>query len=93
MNRDELIHFCFNEHVKDIGGKVFFTFDEYRSFWINHKTGDVYELVNRNGSFETCRVVYYPVPYYKDLRALVEIKKGGISDFREVPVKFLVQKY
>lgn len=88
----ELIQFCFDEHVKDIGGLVQFTFHEYASFWKGNEPGIKYELKNRNGSTETCVVAYYPLPYYKDLRALVEIKSGSYIDFREVPVRFLNKK-
>lgn len=91
MSADELVIHCFNEHVKDIGGRVLFTFDEYRAFWLSHSVGDRYSMRNRDGSIIDCSVAYYPIPYYKDLRALIEISNGAYIDFREVPIRFLIQ--
>lgn len=91
MTGEQLIQHCFNEHAKDIGG-VNFAFEEYKAFWTNHSTNSEYVLNNRDGSIVICKVAYYPLPYYKDLRALIEINKGGWIDFREVPVRFLKTK-
>lgn len=88
MTADQLILHCFNEHVKDLG-EVYFTFAEYWNFWVSHEPGDIYKMTNKDRSVVLCRVAYYPLPYFKDLRALIEIHKGDYNDFREVPVKFL----
>lgn len=85
----DLITYCFNEHLKDIGGEVSFTLDQYRSFWEQYKPENNYQMKNRDGSFVNCKVAYYPLPYYKDLRALIEIPMNEGTDFREVPVHFL----
>lgn len=58
-------------------------------FWLSHRIGDKYELANRNGSVETCKIAYYPLENYQDFTALVEIPKSGYNDFREVPIRFL----
>lgn len=87
MNEEELIKICFESHIKDKG--AYFSFEEYRQFWVDHKIGDLYELKNKDGSIFICKIAYYPLPYYKDLRALIEIDNGDWNDFREVPVKFL----
>lgn len=88
MEQEQLIRICFDSHVKERGA-IKFTLDEYRSFWIAHKVGNVYTLTNRDGSTHLCKVAYYPLPYYDDLRALIEIDKGDYNDFREVPIRFL----
>jgi hypothetical protein len=92
MDIEDLVRHCFEMHLHDLSGNVYFTFQEYKDFWINHTQGDVYELLNKDHSVEQCTVVYYPIPYYPSLRALVEIMKEGHSDYREVPVKFLRKK-
>lgn len=88
---DLLIYKCYEEHVKDIGGheEITFSFSHYYNFWTRHKVGAEYLMVNRDKSLVKCKVAYYPLPYYKDLRALIEIDKGMWTDFREVPVTFL----
>ena len=88
MTQGELIHTCFNAHANDIGG-VNFSFEEYKSFWAGHSIGAIYEMKNKNGSTVRCKIAYYPLPYYKDLRALIEIDNITWTDYREVPVVFL----
>ena len=58
-------------------------------FYKDHKIGDVYKMKNRDGTYELCQLVYYPLENYKDFTALVEINKGKYIDFREVPIRFL----
>lgn len=82
---------CYDAHINEIEN-TFFSFEEYRDFWINHNLGDVYEMKNRNGSIVTCKIAYYPLPYYKDLRALIEIDMLDGVDLRDCPVKFLNKK-
>lgn len=60
-------------------------------FWRNHAIGDKYELTNRNGSKETCKIAYYPLGDYSDFTALIEIARLGFNDFREVPIRFLTK--
>lgn len=60
-------------------------------FWTNHKIGDTYSMVNRDGSSEVCKVAYYPLGNYKDFTALIEINRGSYNDFREVPIRFLTK--
>lgn len=91
MTGEQLIQHCFNEHAKDIGG-IQFSFEEYKAFWTSHAPGANYEMKNRDGSIVVCRVAYYPLPYYKDLRALIEINKVDWTDFPEVPIRFLKTK-
>ena len=98
------IEYCFNEHKKDCGGKVKFTLSQYATFWLQDKPGNLYKMVNRDGSFMECEVLYYPlrstyengkVKMFSDLRALMRMKKPLVSegeehmDIREVPVHFL----
>jgi len=59
-------------------------------FWTNHKIGNTYSIKNRNGSIEYCKLVYYPLDNYDDFSALIEIDKGTYIDFREVPIRFLI---
>ena len=82
---------CYDSHIEDMPDS-FFSFEEYRDFWTNHNIGDVYEMKNRNGSVVTCTIVYYPLPYYKDLRALIEVDMVDGVDLRDVPIKFLNKK-
>lgn len=88
-HEDLLIYKCYLHHVNDIGGEVDFSFSHYYNFWTRHNVGAEYLMVNRDKSLVKCKVAYYPLPYYKDLRALIEIDKGTWTDFREVPVTFL----
>jgi len=92
MDGEDLVRHCFEMHLHDHSGNVYFTFGEYKEFWINHRQEDIYELVNTDHSVEECTVVYYPISYYPSLRALIEIKKDGHSDYREVPIKYLRKK-
>lgn len=85
---DELIKKCFDEHVKDLVN-VYFSFEEYKQFWLDHNINNTYEMVNKDRSVLICKIAYYPLPYYKDLRALIEIVHEDWSDFRDVPIKFL----
>lgn len=85
------IEHCFNEHLKDLGN-VYFTLEEYTEFWVNHKPGKEYTMVNKDKSAVVVQVVYYPLPYYKDLRACIEFPIPGGIDYREVPIKFLKAK-
>jgi hypothetical protein len=86
-----LIALCYHKHVEDMDGAVSFTYDQYEEFWLNNSAGSSYKLKNRNNSVENCKIVYYPLPYYRDLRALVEVKNKNVTftDYREVPVQFL----
>lgn len=88
----DIIHKCFQEHAADIGWGIKFTFDEYKNFWVNHSVGAAYEMKNRNGSTEIVKVAYYPLPYHKDLYALIEVMDSPFLDLREVPVRYLTQK-
>lgn len=60
-------------------------------FWKNHHIGDTYLLKNRNGSSEICKIVYYPLENYDDFTALIEINRSTYTDFREVPIRFLIK--
>lgn len=86
---NKVIKFCFDEHVKDLNEEIKFTYEQYESFWLNHKLGDNYRMKNRDGSYVNCKVVYYPLPYYADLRALIELEREVGVDLRDVPVYFL----
>ena len=93
MNNDELIKKCYDVHLSDLGEQVTFTFEEYESFWKNHFFGKKYSMKNRSGPDVDCSVAYYPLPYYKDLRALIEMPmKDGGTDYREVPIMYLKTK-
>jgi hypothetical protein len=105
-NQIELIQHCFDEHVKDAGVTVKFTFEEYKDFWLQHNHGDVYLMKNRDKSTVECTIAYYPLAstyltnaqgitslkVYDDLRALIEIPIKGGYDLREIPVVFLTKK-
>lgn len=98
------IEYWYNEHKKDCGGTLKFTFRQYAKFWLEHKYGDVYKMVNRDGTFMECTVMTFPlrstyegekVKMFSDLRALMLMNKPLIvdgekhMDIREVPVHFL----
>lgn len=85
----DIIYHCYDEHLKLFDGKVKFTFEQYEIFWKNHQTGSDYKMKNRNGSMVDCKIAYYPLPYYDDLRAMIEIPMKDGFDFRDVPVHFL----
>ena len=81
---------CYEAHKRDLGGdKLYFTYADYLNFETNHYSGAIYEMKNKDGSKVMCKVAYYPLPYYRDLRALIEIDMGHYNDFRDVPVRFL----
>lgn len=84
--KNDLVKHCFEEHKKDFNGDIKFTYEEYLKFWVNCYPKSKYEMRNRDGTYSKCHVVYYPLPYYKDLRALIELDQ---NDLREVPVHFL----
>jgi len=84
-----IIKACFDSHVQDMDEEIKFTFGEYRDFWEAHQIGDLYKMRNVNGSEDICKIAYYPLPNFVELRALVEIEIKGGTDFREVPVHFL----
>lgn len=86
------IKYCFHKHAELFNGALKFSFEQYYKFWIEHKVGTVYKLKHRNGKFDLCKVAYYPLPYYNDLRALVEFERKDGVDLRDVPVHFL-EKY
>jgi len=83
-----VIH-CYKEHLKDIGGIVYFDMMEYALFWLNHFPGRKYTMTNKDKSQVIVTIAYYPLPYYKDLRACIEFPIPGGIDFRDVPIKFL----
>lgn len=85
----DVIQHCFNEHSKDLDDAIKFTYEEYEKFWLSHNTGDNYRMKNRDGSYVFCKIAYYPLPYYPDLRALIEIERDAGVDLRDVPVCFL----
>lgn len=91
-----LIYKCYEkqraENSSPFTGKLKFTLHQYAEFWTAHKLGDVYTMSSRDGSVVECRVAYYPMPDYADLRALVEIQMPKGTDFREVPVHYLIRK-
>jgi hypothetical protein len=87
MKKLKLILHCYKEHKKDFEGNVKFKLIEYFKAWFRFNgKNKSFKLVNRNKSEMDCIIVYYPLPYYADLRALVEI---GHCDFREVPIYYL----
>lgn len=89
MEQRQLIEHCFNIHKDSFGGNIKFTFEQYESFWKTHQIGDKYDMRSRDESVVVCKVAYYPLPNYSDLRALIEIKLENGTDFREVPVHYL----
>ena len=86
---EKLIQHCFDEHKKDFNDNIKFDFAQYEKFWKEHQIGDEYKMVNRDKSYVICKVAYYPLPTYPDLRALIEIKIEDGIDYREVPIHFL----
>jgi hypothetical protein len=50
-------------------------------------------MSSRDGTVVECKVAYYPLPH-ADLRALIEIEmpNGKGTDFREVPVHYLIKE-
>lgn len=61
----------------------------FKEAFKTHKPGKEYILVNRDKSEVECEIVYYPLPYYDDDRACIDL---GNNDIREVPVRFLFSK-
>lgn len=86
------IKHCFKNHKESFDGKIKFTRYQYTEFWLTHQIGDVYSMASRDGSVVECKVAYYPMPEYKDLRALIEIDLTKGTDFREVPIHYLLLK-
>lgn len=84
---EDIIKHCFTEHAKL--GEIKFSYEQYEKFWVEHKVGDEYRMVNRDKTSVICKVAYYPLPDFADLRALIEIKIKDGTDFREVPVHYL----
>ncbi len=89
--RFKVIRTCYNEHQADFAPSLQFSLIEYANFWIKSKPSTVYKMKNRDGTYVYCKVAYYPLPGFKDLRALVEIKMPNGTDFREVPVHYLIE--
>lgn len=83
-----VIRSCFLNHIKE-HGMIYFTYEEYKSFWERHKVGMEYSMINRDKSVIIVKIAYYPLPYYQDLRACIEFPIPGGIDFRDVPIKFL----
>lgn len=88
----KLIKHCFDKHKESFDGKIKFTRYQYTEFWLTHQIGDVYSMASRDGSVVECKVAYYPMPNYADLRALIEIDLPKGTDFREVPTHYLIKK-
>lgn len=82
----DIIDRCFKQHEK-LFTKIYFTFEEYKKYWLEFEKSKKYYLVNKDGTEERCTIVYYPLEY-KDLRVLIHLD-GTIAYFKEVPVKFL----
>ena len=62
--------------------------------WINHKIGNVYTM---DGKPDLWKIVYYPIfengktgEVYKEPRALIEKSIIGGTDFREIPLRYLI---
>lgn len=84
--KKDLIRHCYKEHIKDLEGCKF-SFYQYVKYWLIHERNKNFSIVNRDKSEVKCKSVYFPLPYYKELRALVDC---GNNDLREVPVYFLL---
>ena len=67
--------------------------------WKEHNIGDLYNLVNRNGSIDSgWKISYYPIfedgktgEPYKEPRALIEKPLNDGTDFREMPLRYLTK--
>ena len=67
--------------------------------WIGHTIGDMYNMINVNGSQDTgWKIAYYPLfgtykdgawVEFKEPRALIEKPLSNGIDFREVPLRYL----
>jgi hypothetical protein len=89
------IQHCFDVHKSELpkAMKLKFTLFEYCEFWLTRQIGDEYTMASRDGTVVDCKVAYYPMPGYADLRALIEIAlPNGGTDFREVPIHYLIKK-
>lgn len=49
-------------------------------------------MKNRDGSYVDCKVVYYPLDVPDDNVALIAIKMTNGTDYREVPIRYIMPK-
>lgn len=63
--------------------------------WLSHNIGDVYTM---DGKPQLWKIAYYPIfedgkthEQYGEPRALIERPIRGGTDFREVPLRYLVR--
>lgn len=66
------------------------------SLWKAHKLGDQYTMDN---NLELWKIAYYPIfengktgEFYNEPRALIERPIPGGTDFREMPLRYLIKK-
>ena len=90
IDEEKLIKHCYNVHINDLNKKAKFSFFEYRRCWRKFRHGTFWLISNRDKSINKCEIIYFPLPEYKELRALVEIKESKEEyDFRETPIYYL----
>lgn len=63
--------------------------------WVNHKIGDTYAMDNKS---DLWKIAYYPIfecgktgHIYGEPRALIEKPMIGGTDFREMPLRYLIK--
>lgn len=61
-------------------------------FSLNHRPNAQYKMKNRDGSYVDCKVVYYPLDVPDDNVALIAIKMTNGTDYREVPIRYIMPK-
>lgn len=66
------------------------TFDEYLDLKNRLEIGKEYSITHHNSKKELCKLVYFPLVGYKQIRGLLEFKKGDELIYKEMPVKYLI---
>lgn len=83
------LHVFMMIYIDSIESGIRFTFDEYLIARKKYIGGNYYFLTHTDGAKQKCILDYFPLPGYKDMRALVEFGRGEDVYWKEVPVKYL----
>lgn len=78
-------------YIDAISEGLYYSFDAYIAARTSIK-GNKYFLINSDGTKQECLLDYFPLPNYRDMRALVELGRGKELYWKEVPMKYLKRR-